>query len=78
MFKRLFKIKRYFIVSYSFKNGNGFIEFINTKGNYISKKYIIDYLSKYFKENDTHDFGNIVIDNITELSKRDYKDFMSL
>lgn len=78
MFKRLFKIKRYFIVSYTFKNGdNGFINVINNAGEYTNKFWIQNMLTEELKsKHDVGDVGNIVINNIIELSKKDYMDFI--
>jgi len=74
MFKRLFKINRYFLVKYSFKNGDGCIETFNTNGGFINKEWLQKEIEKTLKEMDV-DYGNIIIDNIMEVSKSDFKDY---
>jgi len=75
MLKKLFKIKRYFIVSYNFKTGSGFVEVWTTKGLFINKNIFTEDIIKKLKKLDV-DHGNIVITNILEISKRDYEDFI--
>lgn len=69
MFKRLFKIKRYFICSYHFKTGsgvgNGSMYFTNNNGCFPNRKE----LEKHLK------FREVAIMNIIEISKKDYLDY---
>jgi hypothetical protein len=77
MWKRLFRKKRYFIVSYSFMNGNGFNTVTVKNGRYLNKKiYCEDMLNQLKDMNKDHEYGNVVINNIIELSKSDYENFI--
>ena len=72
--KRLFKQKRYFILCYtaSQKDGtgnvNGFCTFTCKNGAYIKMTATREYLNE---------LENIVVNNIIELSAKDFKDFTS-
>lgn len=77
MIKRLLKIKRYFIVSYSFLNGNGFTEVTDSTGSFLNKEFFSKEMEKSIKKlNPETEVGNIVITNILEINKRDYKDYI--
>lgn len=78
--KKLFGMKRYFIVSYTFNtiskaSGNGSI-CIYTHGFYASKQSIAHNVG-YSDETKEIIVESIVINNIIELSKRDYYDYCS-
>ena len=77
LFYRLFGIKRYFFVSFMFndlvgKTHNGSIIIVSTGGLFVSKE-------KFFKivADDNHDvdINKILINNIIEISKSEYKDY---
>jgi hypothetical protein len=80
LIKKLFSMKRYFIVSYTFNtiskaSGNGSI-CMYTRGFYASKQSI-DQNVGYSDETKEIIVESIVINNIIELSKRDYYDYCS-
>ena len=77
MLKRLFKIKRYFLVSYDIASGSGYMDFTTYNGGYLNKKLTIEQIKEVLLKNNSEDkIGNIIITNIIEISKRDCKDFM--
>lgn len=74
--KRLFKIKRYFIVSYHFMchdktSGIGFgTTFVYTYGSYVN----IDDLKLNISYDKSIDINTIGVISITEISEKDYAD----
>ena len=74
--KRLFKIKRYFIVSYHFMchdktSGIGFgTTLVHTHGSYVN----IDDLKLNISYDKRIDISTIVVISITEISEKDYED----
>lgn len=74
LIKRLFKINRYFIVSYIGSNSHisatGSCEVINNKGRFLNQKTIENVLAK------NHNFNTVVFTNIIEISQRDYSDYI--
>ena len=76
LLKRLFKITRYFIVSYHFMchektSGIGFgTAFVRTKGSYVN----IDDLKLNISYNKRIDISTIGVISITEISEKDYAD----
>ena len=74
--KRLFKIKRYFIVSYQFRSVSGSTGFathvITTKGTYFNLNEAKDSISK----DDRVIKDTISVASVTEISKIDYSYFI--
>ena len=77
LLKRLFKVKRYFLLSYKFytvdnKNGEGYCFFTTLKGNYLN----MNESYKHIKEQSPHlNIETIITTNIIEMSKSDYLDW---
>ena len=67
--KNPFKIntKKYYIVSYSFQNGNGCISMETENMAYLNREKAIELINKKGDK-----LGNIIITNIIKLSKKEY------
>lgn len=80
--KRLLQIKRYFIVSYNSKDSDtgrridGMIQF-KTNGCYLNYLACADQIKEFIKENNSWEISQVVITMITEISRRDYKDWIN-
>ena len=77
LFYRLFGIKRYFFVSFMFKDlvgktHNGSIIIVSTGGLFVSKEKFCKIVAD---DNHAVDINKILINNIIEISKSDYKDY---
>lgn len=76
MWKRLFKRNRYFIVSYTFLNGSGFNTVTVNNGRYLNKKLYCEEIIKILEDDaSVKETGNVIIQNIIELSRRDFENF---
>ena len=77
LFYRLFGIKRYFFVSFMFndlvgKPHNGSIIIVSTGGLFVSKEKFCKIVAD---DNHAVDINKILINNMIEISKSDYKDY---
>lgn len=73
LIKRIFKIKRYFIISFSVNNVHGDLEWMCYSGNYPNRKLMVEYISKSRK-----DLKDPIISSIIEVNKRDFNDYKEI
>lgn len=79
-FKRIFRVKRYFVCFYSFsvKNGqnwgNGNMIITNDAGEYFSSEWVREEVSRELSEKNSVDSDqvSVAITGMVELSKRDW------
>jgi len=70
--KRLFKIKRYFLVSYQCVEMSGSSTYVSCGGKFFSVKHFMSYIGKICHVDTSNGFNLM---SVLEISKQDYDDY---